>query len=454
MSFRITLIVLVLFISCQQQEPPVGERSLTGESTAPGIASINNVPIGDKVIAIQDVTLIDGTGRDPVSGAVVIIKNNIIDEIGTSETVSIPNDAEIISGQGLSLLPGFIDAHFHLNNDQLPNLMLKRGTTSLRDPGAWIESYHGVMESDLTAPRLFLTGPHLDQPPPAYPKNSYLVRDLVEARYAVNKFADQGASAIKVYFRLPPLIIEEICKTADQRGIPVVAHLEITRATDAIVAGVDGIEHITSFGSDLLPVFEAEQYIQSVVADNSARRMGRYEVWNAIDLSNERVDSLLRFLKLKGTVVSPTLGAFEHQYRTETLASEQAFTLGGSTTTNDKIDSIKVNAFENMMAFVGRINQAGIPVVVGSHSWVPYQREVGWAFQREMELLAASGLTNMEVIQAATIENARFLRIQDRLGTIEVGKQADLLLLEGDPSKDLQAIHKVNRVMLNGKWVE
>jgi imidazolonepropionase-like amidohydrolase len=153
-------------------------------------------------------------------------------------------------------------------------------------------------------------------------------------------------------------------------------------------------------------------------------------------LSNQRVDSLLRFLKQKGTVVSPTLGAFEYQFGA------------------DKTDSTKVNAFKNMKDFVGMVQQAGIPVVVGSHSWVPYQREVGWAFQREMELLQASGLTNMQVIQAATLENARFLKIEDRLGTIEEGKQADLLLLEGDPIKDLGAIYNIHRVMLNGQWID
>jgi imidazolonepropionase-like amidohydrolase len=227
-----------------------------------------------------------------------------------------------------------------------------------------------------------------------------------------------------------------VCYTADQRGIPVTAHLEITSAMQAIEAGVDGIEHITSFGTDLLPIYEAEQYKQSIIEDNNARREGRYQVWNAIDLTSERVDSLLRFLKQKGTVVSPTLGAFEYQFG------------------EDKTDTVKVKAFENMMGFVGKIHEAGIPVVVGSHSSVPYQRDKGWAFQREMELLAASGLTNMEVIQAATIANARFLQIQERVGTIEVGKQADLLLLEGNPLQDLTAIYNVRSVMLNGVWIE
>ena len=393
------------------------------------------IPTGEQIVAIVGANLLDGTGAEAVENATVVIKENLIWAVGPTESVSIPEDALVIEAVGLTMLPGFIDAHFHLNNNQLPGLVLSRGTTTLRDPGAWIESYQQVRELQESVPRLFLTGPHLDMPPPAYPKNSYLVTDVIEAEKAVNRFADQGASAIKVYFRLPPTIIEAVCRTADQRGIPVTAHLEITSATAAINAGVDGIEHITSFGIDLLPTYEAEQYRQSVLADNNARREGRYQTWSQIDLSSSKVDALIALLKQQGTVVSPTLGAFEYRFG------------------EGKSDTVKVKAFQNMMNFVGLLNEADVPIVTGSHSWVPYA-EVGWAFQREMELLAESGLSPMEVIVASTLENARFFRIEQRLGSIEVGKQADLLLIEGDPLEDWKALYEVRRVMLNGIWID
>ncbi|TDI71056.1 MAG: amidohydrolase [Bacteroidetes bacterium] len=430
------LLVFLLFISCTNESSNQEQTAITNPGSGNMIREINHkeLPIGAKTIAIVGATLIDGTGKPPLYNATVVIKGNSILEVGPSGSLSIPKEAEIVDGKGLTLLPGLIDAHFHLNNNELPNLVLQRGITSVRDPGAWIESYSAVRDSDITPPRLFLTGPHLDMPPPAYPKNSYLIRDPIEARYAVNKFADQGASAIKIYIRLPVAIIKEVCATAHQRGIPVTAHLEITSAMEAIAAGVDGIEHVTSFGTDLLPTFEAQQYEQSVLEDNSARREGRYQVWNAIDIEGDKVDSLLLFLKQHKTVVSPTLGAFEYRFG------------------EDKTDSIKVRAFENMMIFIGKAHKAGIPTVVGSHSSVPYA-ERGWAYQREMELLSESGLTNMEIIVAATMENARFFKVEDRLGSVEEGKQADLLLLEGDPIKKLDAFYSISRVMLNGVWV-
>jgi imidazolonepropionase-like amidohydrolase len=106
-----------------------------------------------------------------------------------------------------------------------------------------------------------------------------------------------------------------------------------------------------------------------------------------------------------------------------------------------------------MLKFTGVVKRAGGRVVVGSHSSVPHA-ERGWAYQRELELLVASGLSPMEALVAGTMENARFFRAADRLGSVEAGKLADLILIDGDPLKDLAALRRVKRVMLNGKWVE
>ncbi len=108
--------------------------------------------------------------------------------------------------------------------------------------------------------------------------------------------------------------------------------------------------------------------------------------------------------------------------------------------------------FENMMAFAGLCHRAGVRIVVGSHSTVPKAGR-GWAYQRELELLAECGLTPMETIAAATRRNAEFFRLSARLGTIQSGKLADLVLLEGDPLKDIRAMRRVERVMLNGRWI-
>ncbi|HKB66195.1 MAG TPA: amidohydrolase family protein [Pyrinomonadaceae bacterium] len=393
-------------------------------------------PDANHVVAIVGATLIDGRGGAPVLDAVVIIRGEKIVAVGKRSAVTIPVGAELIDAKGLTLLPGLIDSHFHIDGDDpLPSLYLTHGITSVRDPGQWTEAYDVARKGPAPVPRLFLCGPHLDSPPPAYPTDSYLVRDAEETRNAVNRFANEGASAIKVYYRLPLALIRVAVETAHARGLPVTSHLEIVDATDAIRAGVDGVEHATSFGTALLPLREAEKYRQAVLADNNARREGRYRVWSTVDLDSPRAGAVFQLIVERGTVVSPTLAVFERQ--------------PGDKDTTD----MHVRAFKQMEAFVGHAFRAGAHVVVGSHSDVPHAKR-GWAYQRELELLVDSGLTPMQAIVAGTMENARFFHASDRLGSIEPGKLADLVLVEGNPSSNISDMRRVKRVMLSGVWVK
>jgi imidazolonepropionase-like amidohydrolase len=403
----------------------------------PSVREVNQVPRPDasRIVAIVGATLIDGRRGPPVLDAAVVVRGERIIAVGKRAGVSIPIGAEVVDASGLTLLPGLIDSHFHIDgDDSLPALFLTHGVTSVRDPGQWIEAYDAARKAPAQVPRLFLCGPHLDSPPAAYPKDSFIVRDAEETRIAVNRFADDGASAIKVYFRLPLALIKVATVAAHARGLPVTSHLEIVDATDAIRAGVDGVEHATSFGTALLPLREAEKYRQAVLADNNARREGRYQVWSAIDLDTHRARSLFDLIVAHGTFVSPTLAVFER--------------LAGDKDTTE----MHVRAFKQMEAFVGRVHRAGAHVVVGSHSDVPHAKR-GWAYQRELELLVDSGLTPMDAIVAGTLENARFFRVSDRLGSIEPGKLADLVLVEGEPQKNISDMRRIKRVMLNGQWV-
>jgi imidazolonepropionase-like amidohydrolase len=412
------------------------QTTQSNSSAQRSLREVNQVaqPAATSTIAIVGATLIDGRGGPPISDSVVLIRGERIEAVGTRSSIKLPKEADMIDAKGLTLLPGLIDSHFHIDGDgSLPALYLSHGITSLRDPGQWIEAYDAARKAAAPVPRLFLCGPHLDSPPPAYPADSYIVRDADETRLAVNRFVDDGASAIKVYFRLPLALMKVAIETAHSRGVPVMGHLEIVDARDAIKAGIDGIEHATSFGTALLPLRDAEKYRQAVLADNNARREGRYQVWNSIDLNTQQAKVLFKLIVDRGVVVSPTLAVFERQ--------------PGDKDTTD----IHVHAFKQMETFVGLVKKAGAKVVVGSHSDVPHAKR-GWAYQRELELLVDSGLTPMEAIGAGTIENARYFHIEDRLGSVEPGKIADLVLVEGDPLKNIANMRRVKRVMLNGKW--
>ena len=427
MKLYLSLILIVTLCALGQAQRRDAKSSLR---------EVNKVaqPAATSVIAIVGANLIDGRGGPVVPDSVIVIRGDRIAAVGKRSEVKIPSGAEVVDAKGLTVLPGLIDSHFHIDGDDaLPALFLSHGVTSLRDPGQWIEAYDAARRASAPTPRLFLCGPHLDSPPPAYPADSFIVRDSEETRLTVNRFVNDGASAIKVYFRLPLALVKVAIETAHARGVPVIGHLEIVDARDAIRAGIDGIEHATSFGTALLPLREAEKYRQSILADNNARREGRYKIWNAVNLNTTQAESLFKLIVDHNVVISPTLAVFERQR--------------GDKDTGE----IHVRGFKQMEAFVGLASKAGAKIVVGSHSDVPHAKR-GWAYQRELELLVESGLTPMQALVAATMENARYFHIADRLGSVEAGKLADIILVEGDPSKNISNMRHIKRVMLNGVW--
>lgn len=433
MMNRLTLIVgfFLMAVYC-----PISVSAEQVAARWSGLREVNEptAPDAARVQAIRGATLIDGLGGVPVKDSTVVIRGSKIMAAGPGETTPIPAGAEIVDATGLTLLPGLIDSHFHIGkgpNTHWPPLLLAGGVTSMRDPGRPIEVWDFVKGADVAMPRCFLTGPHFDNAPPAYPLNAIILTDAKQTRAAVNRFVDDGASAIKIYYRLPLDMIRVACATADARGVPVTAHLELTRADLAIKAGLDGVEHITSFGTSLAEPDVVERFVGAVGAENDARKEGRPELWATLDLDHSpRVKPLLDLIVAKGVVVSPTLSVWESH--------------GGDRRANEA----SVRGFENMMKFTLMCHQAGAPIVVGSHGKPPN------AYCRELELLVESGLTPMEAILAGTKNNAAFFGIADRLGSVEAGKLADLILVEGDPLADISAMRNVRRVMLNGAWVD
>ena len=133
--------------------------------------------------------------------------------------------------------------------------------------------------------------------------------------------------------------------------------------------------------------------------------------------------------------MSPTLATFEKQFG------------------DDGVKEYEAKGFKNMLEFVGMAHKAGVKIVIGSHNSGRYVKP-GLAYQREMELLIAAGMSPLEVISSSTIINAEYFRTEERLGSIEKGKLADLILVEGNPSKDIKSMYSIKKVMLNGEWVE
>lgn len=392
----------------------------------------------DSVVAIVGGNLIDGNGGHSLQDSCIVIRGNQIVAVGSRLETPVPKRAKVFDAGGKSVLPGLIDTHFHSRDsvEQPVEFELHNGITSFRDPGHPFEFYTTLLSSDARIPRVFLCGGHLDAPPVVWPDQAAVITTDDEARKAVANHVDRGASAIKVYFRLPLKHIRAACEAAQDRHVPVTAHLELVDADDAIEAGVIGIEHITSFGTSIGTRDQVNQFKSMVSADSDARREWRYRLWAQVQLENSpRVDELIDLIVQRGVFISPTLAVFERR------AGEKGTT------------AAEAAGFKNMLSFLGRCYEADAKVVVGSHTWAPFAAQ-GKAYLREVELLVEAGMKPMDVLTSATKTGAEFLGVADRLGTIETGKLADLIVVDGDPSTTIRDLDRLTDVMLNGQWIE
>ena len=397
-------------------------------------------------LLLDNVRILDGTGAAPIENGRIVLHGERIAAAGALAAVTAPANADRVDLAGKTVIPGLIDLHFHIEND--PRLALRQlahGVTAFRDPGQWngkfVELRRMISADGLPGPRIFTTGPHIDGENPAYPADSVVARDAEEARRHAETNVAQGASALKIYFRLPMGSARAVIDVCNAHRIPCTAHLEILDAGELISAGLHGVEHITSFGVGLVPRVQAEVYRQAVLRNNDARRDGRYRLFSAIDLDGAEAKTLYAIVKQRRPWVDATLAVFERR------ADKP------SDGTGAEAAAVQAAGFRKMQQLTRRLAREGARVVVGGHTEVPFagRGEAPW---RELELLVDSGFTPLEAITAATGTAAGFLFKDKELGTLRAGMLADLVVLGGNPALDISAIRKVERVMVGGRWVD
>jgi imidazolonepropionase-like amidohydrolase len=407
-----------------------------GGQPAPGAAAVLDVP-----------RLFDGTTMTVTDGARIVIRDGAIVAAGRAAEVPAPAGVAITRAENATALPGLIDCHFHIEEDPAMALrQLAHGVTAFRDPGEWIEVHEPlrrrIRQEGLPGPRLFLTGPHIDGEGPAYPADSVVARDPEEARRQVHRAVDQGATAIKIYFRLPLASALAVIDACQARGVPSTAHLEILDARELIEAGLTGLEHITSFGTSIAAPMQAERYRQAVLEDTGARRDGRYALFAAADLDGAEARRLYEIVARKRPFVDATLAVFEVQAGDPVPK--------GSTLTA----ATRLEGFTKMLALTRRLHEHGARLVMGGHTEVPHAAR-GEAPWRDLELLTAAGLSAREALTAATSTAAVFLgKGGANLGVIGAGAAADLLVVDGRPDEDIGAIRRTRLVMAAGTLVD
>jgi len=406
----------------------------------------------ERWLAIEGGTVFDGTGAIHEE-ATVLIRGDRIEMIGPTGQVDIPAGAERLDATGKFLTPGFVDLHFHYSpsesgtidgsgtdaSPELPLLFLANGVTTLREMGLWIEDNElwlaDIRARGLPTPHLLYSGPILDGTNTAYPSISRVLLDEMDARRVTNELIDQGATSLKIYFRLPLNLIRAVVEEADRRNVPVFAHLEIVDARDAIRVGIDGIEHTRSVGPSLVSPKEGEAYRQGVLLESMHRapNVGSGPLWAGLDPSGARADALIELMLERQVALDATLAVFEPAFDEE--GAEQTWAM-----------------VQNMATFTVRYAQAGGPVTMGSHGVVA-NAPAGLAYQRELETHVEAGMTPSEVLQAATRVGAEALRLGDR-GTLAHGKLADIVLFDASPLEDISNTRRVHAVVLSGEVLD
>ena len=431
-------------------------------------------------LAITSATLIDGSGGPPLPDAVVVIEDGCFTRVGPGAATPVPEGAEVIDARGRFLIPGLCDMHVHAgtpDREHLP-LFIAAGVTTVLDLGgqaADLAAYRAAIDAgEKLGPWLYFTGPMLEEGElyEGFAHFSHRIGpDGVETE--VDRLADAGADAIKLYVTITPDTARRAAARAHARGLPVFMHQQATWGADAADAGVDCLEHLMVFG-DLAP--------EEGRPDAGQMTPFQYGAWMwrwlpEVDTRSDRVRRLFDRMIAAGTALDPTLVLFaarpaalgddagdasmDDPERTPLLSllpppvadelasrwSERRHAAAGA---SESAKERTRRAWANLLELVGAFQAAGGVVLAGTDC--PNVAIVsGYSLHRELELLVRAGLSPMDALLAATRHPAERLGKTDTFGAITPGTSADMLILTGDPLADIRNTRSIERVVVRGQ---
>lgn len=430
--------------------------------------------IKPKVLVLTHITVIDATGEAARPDMTVVINGNRITEVGESERIRVPRDAQVVVATGKFLIPGLWDMHVHPPDEPFLPLFIANGVTGIRI--MWGFPKHHEWRKQIEAGRLL--GPHMliasaiiDGPKPFW-SGSIAVSSQAEARQAVVKAKQDGADFVKVYTFLPREEYFAIADEAKKQGIPFEGHVPMAvSAEEASNAGQKSFEHLLgilqacSTRND-----ELNKAAQADLAEATDKRQFEGPGVHALrpemldTYSPDKASALFALLKKNGTWQTPTLTVL-HML---TSINDPSFTSDprlryvpvrereswNPATVSEKAVSNNIafgkKDFEMDLQVVGAMQKAGVGILAGTDTGNPYCIS-GFSLHDELDLLVRAGLTPMQALQSATLNPARFLGKEDDFGTVTRGKMADLVLLDANPLEDIANTNKIAAVVYEGK---
>ena len=409
-------------------------------------------------VAIEHVRLFDSVHAATRDDQTVVISGERILAVGPAASTKVPKNSMHIDGRGKTLLPGLFDMHVHAGSlDGI--LHIASGVTAVRDMGNSITELERLQEQwekgTAIGPRVWKAG-LIDGKDALQAPTGIYVSTQDEANAAVNRYADLGYIQIKLYSSLNPAFVPGIVKLAHERGLRVSGHVPNRMiASEFVREGADEIQHINFIFLN----FFADK-VKDTRTPERFTAVGEYAA--GLDLQSKPVKDFVELLQQHHTTVDVTLVAFEGMFTgrpkqvSPNLAPilnrlpaqiQRGAYIGGLPVTAANDQTYK-DSYSAMLRMTKRLFDAGVPVLVGTDA------TAGLMLHRELELEVKAGIPPGKALQNATYLAATVLKQQSELGSIEPGKRADLLLVDGDPATNISDIRRCRMVMKNGMMFE
>jgi imidazolonepropionase-like amidohydrolase len=396
------------------------------------------------VIALVGGTVIDGTGRPPLADAVVVIDGDRITAIGARGKVTIPADATTIDTNGMSIIAGLWDMHAHVEQVEQGAVYLAAGVTSVRDMGNVMPFITAMRDTIATGtglgPRILVNG--LVDGSGDGALGVIRIKKRADIAPVIDQLRKDGCIEVKIYSSIAPELVAPIIAYAHAHGMRTVGHVPEGMTTQqAIDAGYDSISHL-DFLMDMFktdPKMTTAEWLRAFAAR---------------DLANPALTKEIAALVAHHVVIDETLALSEEGLFTRaafaqrepgvaTLPHELLATLFDPPA---KDADLRAAVFDKEVELVRLLHARGVILVAGTDIAVP-----GYSVLREVELYVLAGFTPLQAIQAATIVPARYMHLDRELGTVEVGKRADLVVVHGDPLAAISDLRKTAYVVARGK---
>lgn len=421
-------------------------------------------------LVIKDITIIDGTESKPKTNTTIIIQNEKIIKINPDSKPVNSQGSRVINGQGLFLIPGLFDVHAHVTflrnprnfsgydrqtSEQVLKILLAHGITTIRNPGApsiaSLKFKDDVKAKSILGPDIFTAGEII---------NFGKSKNENDIRKEVSRQAVLGVDYIKLYSRVRPELLKAAVEEAHKYDIKVIGHLGNTTPTIAALSGIDGISHGVSWSVDLLPEPKREQYKRQ--RRHKGYMLARLDWLDWLDINGPEINEMIHTIALKEIPIAPTLIAYATKFfgNSPTYINRPELKL----TPKPILESWK-NALPNwkekdfqrskmlwqkMLDLIKKYHDSGILLMAGSDLPNPWVIP-GVSLHDELELLVNAGISPHEVIQIATKNSAEGLGILSDVGTIETGKNANLLILGGNPLTNIKNTRDIRYIILNGE---